>query len=649
MEKTRLIDPAVVAQYCETKFPVRVTKYKDLANEVSERFIAKWSQEIGFDLKGSQSQYGGWASLVYPDSGEEEIIALTKLGEFYFGNNDYSAALDTAEVIDKTINDQQGQSVNHGSKKVLSSVMWNSALHQFQSEIFLDMFSSNQKIGRLQMHNISRMFERVPPEMDGFALLDTLLKSRFQGGPFDWTVTAIVFASGLNLSLTDLKSVSSIIQPIVAACALVNDLYTFNRDVQLKLDQSGYMKNTVWNLMKDFSLTVQQAKEFLVRQKIIPLEQEFIRKRQDYLRENRVSRDLELFLENLQYMHSGNWLWSATCPRFKNLTLNASIGSCLEDSATICATLLSKARPGPQSTDHGAMDGGRVARDPDIDFLMGPIEYYRSMPSRNLAAIIINALNPWLKASEASIIQISKIMRHVFDSSLMLDDIQDHSTMRHGFPVAHEIFGVSQTSNAASYLFVLVFDEFFKLQNPTLSQRFLGELKNLHIGQSLDLHWSHSGKCPTAEEYLHMVRLSNAIDCDELIELVILTAQYMQIRDDYVDTTTSTGMIYEKVVNGEDLDEGKFSLPVIHMFSHSPKRQLVEAIFIERLRQGKMPMEHKRLVWDEMESVGSAQYCRAIMEDIRAKVLTRLEKIEEQFGEKNYNFRLILEFFSMEN
>ncbi|KAJ5320180.1 terpenoid synthase [Penicillium antarcticum] len=41
---------------------------------------------------------------------------------------------------------------------------------------------------------------------------------------------------------------------------------------------------------------------------------------------------------------------------------------------------------------------------------MGPIEYYRSMPSRNLAAIIINALNLWLKAPEASIIQISKIM-----------------------------------------------------------------------------------------------------------------------------------------------------------------------------------------------------------------------------------------------
>ncbi|OGE53734.1 hypothetical protein PENARI_c007G10729 [Penicillium arizonense] len=162
--------------------------------------------------------------------------------------------------------------------------------------------------------------------------------------------------------------------------------------------------------------------------------------------------------------------------------------------------------------------------------------------------------------------------------------------MRHGFPVAHEIFGISQASNAASYLFVLAFEESFKLQNQTLSQRLLA----------------------TAEEYLHMVCLkaggnirllihviyaesthSRAINRDKLIELVITAAQYMQSQDDYVDT--STAMIYEKVANGEDLDEGKFSLPVIHMFSQSPKRQLLEAIFTERLRQGTMPMEHKRL------------------------------------------------------
>jgi hypothetical protein len=58
---------------------------------------------------------------------------------------------------------------------------------------------------------------------------------------------------------------------------------------------------------------------------------------------------------------------------------------------------------------------------------LDPIEYYRSILSRNLAAIIINALKPWLKATEASIIQITRIMRYLFDSSLMLDDIQNHS------------------------------------------------------------------------------------------------------------------------------------------------------------------------------------------------------------------------------
>ncbi|KAJ6064169.1 hypothetical protein N7499_012849 [Penicillium canescens] len=282
-----------------------------------------------------------------------------------------------------------------------------------------------------------------------------------------------------------------------------------------------------------------------------------------------------------------------------------------ENPTAPCATLLSTARPISQSAGRGAMGEGKLTIDPDTNVDTS----YRSMPSRNLAVIIINASKPWLKATEPSIIQIMRIMRHFFDSSLMLDAIQNHSTTRHGFPDGHEIFVNIQMSNVASYVFVLFFEEFFKLQNETLSQHH-------------NIYWFILG-VPVSS--LSKSTRSSAINRDKLIEMVILTAQYMQIQDDYVDTATSTAMIYEKAVYGQDLDEGKFSFPVIHMFSQSSKRQLLEAIFTERLRQGTMPMAHKRLLWDEMASVGSASI------------------IEKQLGEKKYNFRLILEFLSVEN
>lgn len=31
------------------------------------------------------------------------------------------------------------------------------------------------------------------------------------------------------------------------------------------------------------------------------------------------------------------------------------------------------------------------------------------------------------------------------------------------------------------------------------------ELRNLHIGQSFDLYWTHSVICPSVEDYLKMV------------------------------------------------------------------------------------------------------------------------------------------------
>ncbi|KAJ6060807.1 hypothetical protein N7444_002661 [Penicillium canescens] len=91
----------------------------------------------------------------------------------------------------ETINEAQSQSADDCSISVLPSVMRNSALHQFQSEIFLNIFSTYHKIGRLQIHNISRMSERVPAEINGFTVLDTLLKPRFGGGPFEKSFAAV--------------------------------------------------------------------------------------------------------------------------------------------------------------------------------------------------------------------------------------------------------------------------------------------------------------------------------------------------------------------------------------------------------------------------------------------------------------------------
>jgi geranylgeranyl pyrophosphate synthase len=82
------------------------------------------------------------------------------------------------------------------------------------------------------------------------------------------------------------------------------------------------------------------------------------------------------------------------------------------------------------------------------------------------------------------------------------------------------------------------------------------ELSNLHRGQSFDLHWRHHARCPTTEEYIMMVdnktgglfrlmlRLMEAEaptsnPNPSLARLLTLVGRYYQIRDDYLNLTSS--------------------------------------------------------------------------------------------------------------
>lgn len=101
-------------------------------------------------------------------------------------------------------------------------------------------------------------------------------------------------------------------------------------------------------------------------------------------------------------------------------------------------------------------------------------------------------------------------------SDVSIDDVEDGSALRRGFPVAHSIYGIPQTINSANYVYFCALRELERLNNPQLFKIFYGypvsntclfldELINLHRGQGMDLFWRDSLTCPTEEEYVEMV------------------------------------------------------------------------------------------------------------------------------------------------
>lgn len=63
-------------------------------------------------------------------------------------------------------------------------------------------------------------------------------------------------------------------------------------------------------------------------------------------------------------------------------------------------------------------------------------------------------LNTWLHVPPTSIKTITSIANTLPNASLILDDLQENSPLRRGFPSAHVLFSPAQSINSATFMFV---------------------------------------------------------------------------------------------------------------------------------------------------------------------------------------------------
>ena len=108
-------------------------------------------------------------------------------------------------------------------------------------------------------------------------------------------------------------------------------------------------------------------------------------------------------------------------------------------------------------------------------------------PGKDVRGALIDAFNVWLKIPPEKVTQIKSIISRLHNASLLVDDIEDGSQLRRGKPVAHAIFGVPYTLNAANYAYFVALEECHRLGSPEALSVFVEELLNLHRGQGQDI------------------------------------------------------------------------------------------------------------------------------------------------------------------
>jgi len=267
--------------------------------------------------------------------------------------------------------------------------------------------------------------------------------------------------------------------------------------------------------------------------------------------------------------------------------------------------------------------------------LLEPYSHILSVPGKNIRGKLIRGFNSWLEVEEGKLAAIGAIVQMLHNASLLLDDIEDSSSLRRGLPVAHKIYGEASTINCANYVMFIGLERTLALGHPEAVTVFTEQLLELHRGQGMEIHWRDNFVCPTEEEYrlmisrktgglfnlaVRLMQLFSAKD-DNFTELTRLLGLYFQIRDDYANLRLETYAANKSFA--EDLTEGKFSFPILHGIRAGGGDDRVRRI----LRQRTEDLQVKKFCISLLEAGGSFSYTREVMADLDTAIRSEVERL----------------------
>ncbi|KAE8152335.1 isoprenoid synthase domain-containing protein [Aspergillus avenaceus] len=643
---------ADIEGFCQD-YALRRHKYEEKANLGSLQCRLDWAKYIGpIERWGSCNPYEGhFGSVVIPICKPERLAIISYIFEyaFLYDNVVESVAKATLNVHADDIG------LDETEYRTVRSV---SGTKQIQSKMMLELLSIDAScaqvvfdswktmIATTAKQDKTRLFDNLEEYVD-YRIIDT-------GAPF--VDTLMRFGMGILLTEDENATVAPIIKTCHAALGLANDYFSFDvewREFE-KQSKKGSMTNAVWLFMQWNNVDIPEAKR-LVQKVTNQYEQEYLRRVENFINgEGRDAAKLHTYLKAQGLQIPGNIAWSLRCPRYhpelcdeaasllenemklaspdmkfdRDIADNASDSdtSASEQSTAWSADDNSSKRSSVSSTE--SIEDQLPKRQPlGTEHLLGPAEYIRSLPSKGVREAFVDALNVWLGLPDRMVTRIKSVAETLHNASLMLDDIEDSSPLRRGRPATHTIFGPDQTINSANYLLVQAMDQVRQLDNMQCMDVFVEEMRNLFIGQSYDLYWTRQGDCPSQEEYLEMISQIN------------LLGQYFQIRDDYKnlseDYTAQKGFC-------EDLDEGKYSFPLVHVLTAQPRNFQLRGILQESRRAGSMSLPLKQCVLEHLAQAGSLEYTHATLGKLMKGIMGEMEMLERKTECSNWVLRFLV-------
>ncbi|KAL7732404.1 hypothetical protein ACLKA6_004378 [Drosophila palustris] len=275
------------------------------------------------------------------------------------------------------------------------------------------------------------------------------------------------------------------------------------------------------------------------------------------------------------------------------------------------------------------------------EILLQPFTYIQQIPGKQFRSELALAFNHWLLIPAEKLTQIGEIVQMLHNSSLL------------GVPVAHSIYGVASTINAANYTLFLALEKVQQLGHPEATKVYTEQLLELHRGQGMEIYWRDSFTCPSESDYKLMtvrktgglfmlaIRLMQLFSTnkEDFSKLTAILGLYFQIRDDYCNLSLKE--YTENKSFAEDLTEGKFGFPVIH----AVRTQKQDKQVLHILRQRTHDIEVKKYCISLLEKLGSFQYTRKVLETLDVEARAEVTRL----GGNPYMDRLLNKLLSWQN
>lgn len=203
---------------------------------------------------------------------------------------------------------------------------------------------------------------------------------------------------------------------------------------------------------------------------------------------------------------------------------------------------------------------------------------------KQLRPLIVLLTSKALNYSGQQHIQLAAVLEFFHTASLLHDDVIDESKLRRGKKTAHEIWGNQASVLVGDYLFIMHHQLLLSLKNFEMLEMMAEVEKKMGYGELVQLMNRNQAQIKL-EDYFSIIEAKTSLlfaAAAQLPGLLIKTSkehgqllfQYgrhlgnaFQLIDDTLDYCANSHTIGKNI--GDDLADGKSTLPIIHALSKS--------------------------------------------------------------------------------